>query len=72
MRPEATTFYWNAVGKGSAEGTLDAKPRAGDLVLWSRDVIGAGDPESELAQNMSNAFETLLKEFFALFIESRN
>ncbi|RUW84120.1 hypothetical protein [Mesorhizobium sp. M1E.F.Ca.ET.063.01.1.1] len=72
MRLEATSFYSNAVEQGGREGTLDVKPRAGDLVLWDKDVIGAGGSETELVQGMSNAFATNIKEFFGLFIESRN
>ena len=69
----ATPYYSNAIEQGAKEGSLDAIPRSGDLVIWERDVIGASTSSTdELVLGMSNALSTNLKDFFATYIESRN
>jgi hypothetical protein len=72
MRLRASEYYLNAVEKGAVEGSSDSKPRPGDLILWERSIIGAGGPEHEIRQVLSNAFSTVLKDFFGVFVESRN
>jgi hypothetical protein len=71
MRLEASSFYSQAIDVKAAPDEPESKPRAGTLVLWDRTVIGAGSSESELERGMSDAFETTLKEFFSLYLESR-
>jgi len=71
MRLEATSFYSKAIDVDASPGAPESKPRGGDLVLWNRTVIGAGGPDSELERGISDGFETLLKDFFSLYLESR-
>ena len=68
----ATSFYADAVEKGAPADRPEGQPRGGTLELWQRTAIGAGGTESEIAQGMSNAVSTMLKDFFGMFIESRN
>jgi hypothetical protein len=48
-----------------------AKPKAGDLVLWDREFIASGDKNSDLQQAIISNTQTLLTEFFALFVEHK-
>jgi hypothetical protein len=64
--------FLNAVEKGAEQGSNEDLPRAGDLVLWERDVIASGGPENELRRSVSESFRVILTEFFGVFVESRN
>ena len=68
----ATSFYADAIEKSAPADRPEGQPRGGTLELWQRTAIGVGGSESELAEGMSNAVSNMLKDFFGLFIESRN
>jgi hypothetical protein len=72
VRLRAYSYYANAVETNVEMDSPENDPRSGDLVLWERDVIGSGGTEHELELGVVNAFSTLLKEFFGVFLESRN
>lgn len=64
------TYLSNAVEKDSKPNSIDSPPRAGDLELWSRSVIGSGVP-SEIVDPFSNGAETHLKKALTLFLKYR-
>lgn len=64
----AGNFYSDAVDKSEAKGP-ESIPRGGTLVLWDRHVVGSGQVGSEFENALKNAFDTLLKNFFSLFLE---
>ena len=68
LRLQAGNFYSKAVDKGEAEGPK-AIPRGGTLVLWDRDATASGYVGSELENAIKNAFDSMLKDFFSLFLE---
>jgi hypothetical protein len=71
MSLEATSFYSKATDLGASPDDPESKPRGGTLVLWNRMLLSAGGSDSELERAVSNGFETLLKDFFSLYLESR-
>ncbi|MBZ9654656.1 hypothetical protein [Phyllobacterium lublinensis] len=73
MRLDAGSFYSDAIEKSAKAGTPESVPRSGTLSLWDKSVIGASTMGgNDLQVGMSNAFATVLEEFFAIFVESRN
>jgi len=72
MEIEARAYYSEAVEQNAGPDKPQGKPRSGDLVFFSDDLIGSGPPGPDLAQALTSAMSTRLKDFFSLVIESRN
>ncbi len=64
------TFFSNAVEKNSRPKLITNSPRAGDLELWSRSVIGTGTPNG-IVDPLGNGAETHLKKALTLFLKHR-
>ena len=60
--------YSNAVENDSKPNTIGSLPRSGDLELWSKTVIGSGDP-SDIVDPFSDASEIHIKKALTLFIK---
>ena len=61
-------YYTNAVQKNAKSGTLNNMPRSGDLELWSRSVIGNGDPSSVVSP-FSDGAEQHIKDAMTIFLK---
>lgn len=61
-------YYSQAIEKGASNKSINGIPRSGDLELWSRSVIGSGNP-SDIVEPFSDNTEMLLKQALTLFIK---
>lgn len=68
IRFEAGSIYSKAIDKSEKDGP-ETMPKGGTLVLWSRTVSAMGTDNSELYRDIRSSTETVLKNFFSLFLK---
>lgn len=62
------TYYGDAVEKKSKPGDLEGMPRSGNLEIWSKSIIGIGDP-SDIVTPISDGAEIYMKNALTLFLK---
>ncbi len=68
IRFEAGDFYSEAVDQSDSDGAA-ALPKGGTLVLWDHMTVASGPNQSTFFSAVRDATETILKQFFSMFVK---